>query len=196
MNGLIEVIGSIIERYVNRDFEEEEIRVMYTGASLKVFIEDDYVELVKGSEYTLPRWITSILYEKGRARIIEQQVDETTISILRFNESRDKSRLKFEKLTGYFYNRVKYQLYTMMKSYREISDLSKALQIVESMKKISSTTKDLYRIRLSKILTLLGGEIPPELVADLSEEEKHLLSILKTTLEVFNKKIFEVGKYV
>jgi DNA replication factor GINS len=196
LNGLIELLGSLIISFINRDFEEEEVKAAYIGSPLRIFIEDDYVELVKGAEYTLPRWIARILYENNRVKEVDKTIDETTVARIYFNENRSRGQLKFEKLPGYFYSRVKEQINTMMRTYREITDLSKAHQIVQSITSLSNTTRNLYKTRLSKILSMMGGDIGMDVLADLSEEEKHLYNTLKAILDVFNSKIFEVEKRV
>lgn len=194
MNGLIGLLSSIIVRYIDRDFEEEEVRVAYIGHPSRVFVEDDYVELLRGSEYSLPRWMAYVLGERNRAKVVEVPIDEVMVSRLYFNEIRDRGRLKFEKLTGHFYSRVKQQLSSMMKAYKEIDDLSKAHQVVQSITNLSTSTKNLYKARLSKLLALVGGEVSPDLFNNLSEEEKHLLLALRNILEIFNTQVFEVEK--
>lgn len=194
MNGLIELLGSLIVSYINRDFEEEQVKIAYMGPSTRIFVEDDYVELVRGSEYTLPRWIAQFLQEKNQAKVSEGLIDEVTVTRLYFNESRSKGQLKFEKLAGYFYSKVKRQLSTMLKSYRGIEDLSKAQQVFQVISNLATSTKNLYKVRLSKILSLIGTEVSPDVLANLSEEEKHLYTTLKNVLEIFNAKVFEVEK--
>lgn len=195
MNGLIELLGSLVMEFVIRDFEEEEVKVAYIGPSLKVFIEDNYVELVKGAEYSLPRWIARILYENSKIKEMDRTIDETTVARIYFNENRSKGQLKFEKLPGYFYIRVKEQINVMLKAYREITDLSKAHQVVQSVTSLSNTMRSLYKTRLSKILGMVGGDVGSDVLADLSEEEKHLYNAIKAVLKVFNEKIFEVERH-
>ncbi|MEM0001562.1 MAG: hypothetical protein QXS24_03805 [Desulfurococcaceae archaeon] len=195
MNGLVELLGSLVSEFIIRDFEEEEVKVAYIGPALKLFVEDDYIELVKGAEYNLPRWIARILYENNRIKEMDKSIDEATVARIYFNENRSKGQLKFEKLSGYFYSRVREQINMMLKAYREITDLSRAHQIVQSVTSLSNTMRNLYKTRLSKILSMVGGDIGADVLADLSEEEKHLYNAVRSVLEVFNKKIFGVEKH-
>jgi len=191
--GLVEVLGEIITEFIPRDAEEEYVKVAYTGPSILVFIEDDYVELVKGAEYNLPRWIAQVLVEKGYARILEEGVDAVTISRLMFNESRSRGLVKFEKLKGYFYSRVKSTISHLIKQYKLVGNVEEIKRISDTLSALTSNTKMLYKIRLNKILSLLGvQETSPEILGNLSEEEKHLYSTVRTILEVFNRKVFEV----
>ena len=193
MIGLVEVLGEIITEFIPRDAEEEYVKVAYTGPSILVFIEDDYVELVKGAEYNLPRWIAQVLVEKGYARILEEGVDAVTISRLMFNESRSRGLVKFEKLKGYFYSRVKSTISHLIKQYKLVGNVEEIKRISDTLSALTSNTKMLYKIRLNKILSLLGvQETSPEILGNLSEEEKHLYSTVRTILEVFNRKVFEV----
>jgi len=195
LNGLTELLGSLIVDYINRDFEEEEVKVAYIGPSIRVFVEESYVELVRGSEYTLPRWVAQVLEEKGYAKPSGELLDEVTVTRLYFNESRSKGQLKFEKLNGYFYSRVKHQLTSMLKSCKKIEDFGKAQQVFQTISNLATSTKNLYRVRLSKILSLIGVDVGPEVLSCLSEEEKYLYTVLKGVLEFFNTRVFEVEKH-
>jgi DNA replication factor GINS len=103
--------------------------------------------------------------------------------------------LKFEKLQGYFYSRIRDQVSSMFRSYKEINDLSKAHQVLQSITKLSTATRDLYKTRLIKILNIVTSEIGPDVLANLSEEEKQLYSALRTILELYNSMVFEVEKH-
>lgn len=196
MNGLIESLAWLITAYLKRDFEEEEVRVAYTGRNMLVFIEDDYVELVKGSEYTLPRWIAQQLIEEGLAKPVDEPVDVAKVARIAFNESRLKSSTKFEKLSGYFYMAVNREVAELLRKYKSIDSVSKARELSERLDKLVASIKQLHKTRLSKLLSLLSmQELTPEALSNLSEEEKHLYSSLKTLLEVFNRNVFEVEKH-
>jgi len=195
LTGLLELIGLLGVRVIERDYEEEEVKVAYMGPSTSLFVEDDFVELVKGAEYTLPRWLAKFLGEKGVARIQEAPVEETMVARLQFNESRSRGQLKFEKLQGYFYSRIRDQVSSMFRSYKEINDLSKAHQVLQSITKLSTATRDLYKTRLIKILNIVTSEIGPDVLANLSEEEKQLYSTLRTILDLYNSMVFEVEKH-
>jgi len=193
VSGLVELLGELISAFISRDAEEEYVRVAYTGPPAHVFIEDDYVELVKGAEYSLPCWIAQILVEKGYAKILEEDIDAVTISRLMFNESRSRGLIKFEKLKGYFYSRVKSTVLRLLKQYRSAGNIEEIKRISDTLTALTSNTKNLYKIRLSKILSLLSvQELSPEVLGNLSEEEKILYNTMRTVLEVFNKRVFEV----
>jgi DNA replication factor GINS len=195
LTGLLELIGLLGVRVIERDYEEEEVKVAYIGPSTSLFVEDDFIELVKGAEYTLPRWLAKFLSEKGVARIQEAPVEESIVARLQFNESRSRGQLKFEKLQGYFYSRIRDQVSSMFRSYKEINDLTKAHQVLQSITKLSTATRDLYKTRLIKILNIVTSEIGPDVLANLSEEEKQLYSALRTILGLYNSMIFEVEKH-
>lgn len=196
MNGLIELLGQLVVNYVNRDFEEEEVKVAYVGKPAKVFIEDDYVELFRGSEYTLPRWIAQILQEKEMARLSSEEIDYISVTRISFNESRSRGQIKFEKLGGYFFSKIRSQVAYIMKKYKSVDDLEKAHEIAQSITSLVTATRNLYRVRLSKILSLVSvQDISPEVLSNLSEEEKYLYAIVRSILEIFNSKIFEVSRH-
>ena len=194
LNGIIELLGDLITSYMVRDFEEEQVKVAYIGPATRIYVEDDYVELVRGSEYTVPRWVAQILQEKNRAKISESPVDEVLVTRIYFNESRSRGQLKFEKLSGYFYSRIRQQLITLLKAYKDIEDFSKAHQVFQAITNLATSTKNLYKVRLAKILGLIGSEVGPDVLANLSEEEKHLYVALRTILDIFNQRVFEVER--
>lgn len=196
MNGLIELLGNLIVSYVKRDFEEEEVKVAYVGSPTAVFIEDDYVELIRGSEYILPRWIAQTLQEKERAKLPDEEVDYVTVTRISFNESRSRGQIKFEKLSGYFFSKIRSQITYTMKKYRTVDNLERAHEIAQSITSLVTATKNLYRVRLSKILSLICiQDVNPELLSNLSEEEKYLFTVMRSLLEIFNAKVFEVNRH-
>jgi DNA replication factor GINS len=193
VSGLVELLSEVISGYVSRDSEEEYVRVAYTAPSILVFLEDDYVELVRGAEYNVPRWIAQLLAEKGCAKILEEGVDAVDLGRLMFNESRSRGQIKFEKLKGYFYSKVKSTIQHLLKQYKSATNIDEIKRISDTLSTLSSNTKNLYKIRLSKILSLLSvQELPPEVLGNLSEEEKLLYTTIRSVLEVFNERVFEV----
>jgi DNA replication factor GINS len=193
VSGLVELLSEVISGFVSRDSEEEYVRVAYTAPSILVFLEDDYVELVRGAEYNVPRWIAQLLAEKGCAKILEEGVDAVDLGRLMFNESRSRGQIKFEKLKGYFYSKVKSTIQHLLKQYKSATNIDEIKRISDTLSTLSSNTKNLYKIRLSKILSLLSvQELPPEVLGNLSEEEKLLYTTIRSVLEVFNERVFEV----
>jgi DNA replication factor GINS len=193
VSGLVELLSEVISGFVSRDSEEEYVRVAYTAPSILVFLEDDYVELVRGAEYNVPRWIAQLLAEKGYAKILEEGVDAVDLGRLMFNESRSRGQIKFEKLKGYFYSKVKSTIQHLLKQYKSATNIDEIKRISDTLSTLSSNTKNLYKIRLSKILSLLSvQELPPEVLGNLSEEEKLLYTTIRSVLEVFNERVFEV----
>lgn len=193
MSGLVELLGELVSDFISRDAEEEYVRVAYTGPPTLVFLEDGYVELVKGAEYNLPRWIAQLLAEKDYAKVLEEDIDAVAIGRLMFNESRSRGQIKFEKLKGYFYSRVKTTIQHLLKRYKSASNIEEIKSVSDTLSALSSNTKNLYKVRLSKILSLLSvQELPPEVLNNLSEEEKLLYNTLRVILEVLNKRVFEV----
>lgn len=196
MNGLLVLLSDLITKFIERDFEEEQVRAAFTGGSFKVFLEDDYVELVKGSEYTLPRWLAQYLADRGYASLPGEGVDPVNVAIIAFNEGRSRSFMRFEKLAGYFYLAVKQEVSSLFKRYKSVDSVAKAKELSEKLDKLVSNVKQLHRLRLSKILSLLTvQQVTPEVISNLSEEEKHLYVVLRTLLEAFNEKVFEVERH-
>lgn len=195
MNGLIELLGPLLAGVIRRDFEEEEVRAVYMGQPIRIFVHDDYVELMKGAEYTLPRWIARLLYEKKLVKEYDKPIDEVMLARVNFNETRSKGQLKFERLQGYFYNRILDQIELMVKTYKEETDLGKVSQIVKSIQDMTNSTRSIYRTRLSKLFSIVTSDIASDIIADLSEEEKHLYNILKAILKIFSTKVMGVEKH-
>lgn len=195
MNGLLELLGPLIADVIRRDFEEEEVRAVYMGPSIRVFVHDDYIELVKGAEYNIPRWLARLLYEKKLVKEYDKPVDEVALARINFNESRSRGQLKFERLQGYFYNKVLDQIDLMIKMYKEETDLGKVSQIVKSIQDMSNALKSIYRTRLNKLFSIVNMEVASDMLADLSEEEKQLYNSLRTLLKIFGGQVMGVEKH-
>ncbi|MCY0867781.1 MAG: DNA replication complex GINS family protein [Desulfurococcus sp.] len=191
MDGLIEAIGPLIGRFVERDFEEEQVKVMFTSQGLTVFLQDGFIELVRGSEIMLPRWIARALVEYGYAKIAEDDIDNRRLSIIDFIESKNKSKPKFEKLKGYFYRRLKEKMNDVIREYRS-SDV-RDIQKVEIIKTISNFLSSLVDMRTRKILNFLTPRIyPREIVESLSEEEKLFFKGIRALLDVYYNNVLGV----
>ncbi|MEM1800579.1 MAG: GINS complex subunit Sld5 [Desulfurococcaceae archaeon] len=193
MNGLIELLGGILEKFVKRDFEEEPIKVVITSSGVTLFLEDNYIELVRGSEYILPRWIAYMLQDMKLASISDEEIDVSTMNRLAFIEMRNRSPPKFEKLKGYFYNKAKLRMKIMLRDYSKANDIKKLQEIAENLHGIMSSTVSLAKTRISKLLSMLSIQaVSQDIIDNLSEEEKLFYNSMKTLLEVFSKNIFEV----
>lgn len=194
MNGLIELMGSLVSRFVERDYEEEPVKVMVTAQGLTVFIEDGFMEFAKGSEYMVPRWIARELSANGSVTIVEEDVDKQKLSTLVFIEDRNKTQPKFEKLKGYFYHRLRDKAGELVNEYSRIRDMKRLQEISDLIKAINDSSITLSRLRTRKIMNLLmASGLPMDHVENLSEEEKLFLNSLKTLLEVLYKYIIGVG---
>ncbi|MEM4224610.1 MAG: hypothetical protein QXX93_01455, partial [Desulfurococcaceae archaeon] len=91
---------------------------------------------------------------------------------------------------------IKQEISSLFRKYKSVDSLSKARDLADRIDKLVTNTKELHRTRLSKILTLLSvQQVTPEMLVNLSEEEKHLYTVLKTVLDIFNSRVFEVEKH-
>lgn len=172
-------------RMLEREYEEESVRVMVVEDVGKILTPEGIIELSKGSEYTLPRWIARELAERGCVKFIEEEINLEKLAKIAYSEESMTRRLVFEKLHPYFYKLTKdviEELYKVLERERQPRILAEIQKHEEYLSRIS-------RVRLRKILNLLMIEAPYDLITKLSEEEKLLYDMLKATLSSWTSRL-------
>ncbi|ADV64886.1 hypothetical protein [Desulfurococcus mucosus] len=193
MNGLLELVGLLAGSFVSRDYEEEPVKITVTVQGITVFIEDGFVELAKGSEHIVPRWVARELAAKGYATITEDGIDKERLAKLLFLEDRYKSQPRFEELKGYFYRRLGEKIKETLEEHGKSRDLRRLEELSESVKMYRDALVSLTRLRAKKIVGFLTAPgYPAEAVNNLSLEEKIFFNSLRTLLDTYFKVIIGV----
>jgi len=144
----------------------------------KIYLPEGIVELTKGSEYTLPRWVARELAEKGLVKYRDGDIGLEKLAKIAYAEESTSRKPVFEKLYPYFYRLVVDELENLYK----ILEKEKQPRILADIQKYEEYLSKIGRIRVRKILNLLMIEAPQEVVSKLSEEEKLLYGMLKEVL--------------
>ncbi len=172
------LVDKIME-FIIRDFMEEEVRVEVIGKSSRVVTHEGVIELVRGAEYNLPRWLAYMLAEKGIVNIKEEELSVEKLSNILYNEESTSNRPEFTKIPRYMYLLIKKKLSSIEDALKKKADLN----LLQEYKYYEDLLYSINRTRVKKILYLLQlHEIPQDIIEKLSEEEKILLTILRETL--------------
>lgn len=172
--------------FLEREYMEEEVRVEIIGKTTRVFAYEGLVELMRGAEYSVPRWLANILVSENIARVKEQELGIDKLSTIAYNEESLVQKLQLVKIPRYFYlniNRIVRDLENRLK--KEID-----LSILDDIKKFEELLYTIGRIRVKKILNMvLLTSLPQDTVDKLSEEEKILYNSFKGLLSIWMKKL-------
>ncbi|MEM0380426.1 MAG: hypothetical protein QXP71_03740 [Desulfurococcaceae archaeon] len=183
---LINILMDKLVEFLEREYMEEEVRVEIIGKTTRVFAYEGLVELMRGAEYSVPRWLANILVSENIARVKEQELGIDKLSTIAYNEESLVQKLQLVKIPRYFYlniNRIVRDLENRLK--KEID-----LSILDDIKKFEELLYTIGRIRVKKILNMvLLTSLPQDTVDKLSEEEKILYNSFKGLLSIWMKKL-------
>ncbi|ADI32329.1 hypothetical protein [Staphylothermus hellenicus] len=186
MTGIHTVLVDKIIEFIMRDFMEEEVRVEVIGGNFRVLTHEGFIDLVRGAEYNLPRWIAYELLKKGIVNIKSDNISVEKLSSIAYNEESTIGRPEFVKVPRYFYLLVKKEIEEIREKLSKNADIN----LLQELKTYEDLIYTIGKIRLKKILyILLLPQIPQEILDKLSEEEKTLLNLLKSSLNVWMKSL-------
>lgn len=172
----------IIERsleVLRRDYEEEEVKVEILSDVSRIFTNEGFIDLSKGSEYTLPRWIARVLEKQGVVKIKDDTVDLEKLSKIAYNEEATLKKPQLVKLQPHFYMLVREEIENIKKRLQEKQDIN----LLDDLKKYVDLLYTIGRIRLRKIINiLLMIEVSQDFLDKMSMEEKLLYRILRDSL--------------
>lgn len=195
MSALMDLFASVLTKFVRRGFEEERVKVAVIGQNVRAFLEDDFVELIRGAEFVLPRWLAEELDNRKLVSLQDDGVDEKNISTIAFAESSIAGKRgisELYELKGYFYSLVRYQIRKIFNKYAESPSIEAVNMISKSLKKMIDDANSIQKSRLRKIINLLNAPtIEPKLTAKMSEEEKLLFESIHTFLKSYSGGVFK-----
>lgn len=159
-------------KMIEVEFENSLEEVLMLKDIQKLNLPSGAIENLKaGSSLRVYRWIAEKLFEKEVAKPAENLLDMKTILQLRWKEKSEPAEL--QPLPSYFYLRVREA------ASRESSDLLPHL-------------KDIFSLRLAKMMNFAAKRIPASMVENLTAEEKvfyeHLLSMVNAWYEFIEVK--------
>ncbi len=179
------MVNKIIE-FIERDYMEEEVRIEIISGPKKVFSHEGFIELSRGAEYALPRWVSEILVNEKYARYREEGFDVEKLSSIAYNEESAVKKLQLMKIPRYFYMMIKKDIEDLLKKLESSGNIA----LLEEYKQREDLYYTIGRIRVRKILNfLLLPSIPQEIADKMSEEEKLLYIVLKDSLSSWMKSL-------
>lgn len=175
------IVSSLIKLFLSilyREYEEEHIRTIIIEDLGKIFLPEGVVELVKGSEYSMPRWIARELKQRNLVEIKDEGISLEKLAKIAYSEQSTTRKLSFEKLPPYFYHLVKDEVTRL---YHVLEEEKKPV-ILSDISRYEQFLSEIGRIRVRKLISLLLIKPPQDLLNKLSEEELLLYRILKDVL--------------
>lgn len=195
MSALMELFASVLTKFVKRGFEEERVKVAVIGHNVRAFLEDDFVELIRGAEFVLPRWLAEELENRKLVTLQDTGIDEKTISTIAFAESDYVAKRgigELYELKGYFYSLVRHQIKKIFRKYAESPSLEAVSVISKSLKKMIEDANSIQKNRLRRIINLLNTpSVEPKLVTKMSEEERILFESIYAFLKSYSSGVFK-----
>lgn len=186
MSSIMKLLIEKIMEFIERDYMEEEVRIEVINKSPKIPLHEGFIELTRGAEYNIPRWLAKLLVKENIAKIRNDTISIEKLSGITYNEESLIQKLQLVKIPRYFYMILGDNLADLSKKLQETKDIS----ILEDYKQIEDLYMTIGRIRVKKILNLLLlPSIPSEIFDKLSEEEKILFNVLRETLLIWMKKL-------
>ena len=185
---LFELVFGRVMEFLKRDFEEDSVKIEVYKDGLRLTTFEGVLELVKGGEYTVPRWLADLLAKKGYVKIKDARIPVESLSVLAYNEETAYSKPLTNKLKGFFYM-------TMFKARRDLTEEAKTtgdLSKFEELKKIEDAMDSLLKSRVRKLVNYsLLPDVQQDVEEKLSEEERYLLKTLRAIVALWKKKVGE-----
>ncbi|WFO76087.1 DNA replication complex GINS family protein [Desulfurococcaceae archaeon MEX13E-LK6-19] len=185
MVSIVEGQENLVSRLMNiglrilfREYEEEYVRAIIVEDIGKIFLPEGVVELVKGSEYSIPRWVARELARRGLVEVKDDGIGLERLAKITYGEETTTRRMAFEKLHPYFYHMVKDEIESL---YRVLEEEKKPM-ILADINRYEEYLSKIGRIRVRKLINLLLIKPPQDLMNKLSEEEVMLYRMLKDLL--------------
>lgn len=186
MDSSISLFVNKIVEFLMRDYMEEEVKVEVLGRNLKVFTHEGFIDLTRGSEYVLPRWLAYMLSKEGLVRVREEEYGIEKLSNIAYNEEATVQKLQLMKIPRYFYILVKKDIERLREKLKDTADLT----LLDEYKQREDLIYTIGRIRIKKIMNyIMLPTIPQEILDKMSEEEKILYTMLKDMLSAWTKSL-------
>lgn len=175
------------------------LRREYMWSNVKVIVLKDHEDIVlpgttiqlrRGTEIAIPRWISKILEEKGIVEVKDTQMNINELGRYSFLEVHSQTTSStLQKLPIDFYQRLR----DYLENLRENIARKPSPELIDEYRKARSYVYDILRVRLSRILALVQvgtetSEIREEL-GKLTPEELILYKTIRKLLEDWQKEV-------
>ncbi len=161
-------------------YETRPVRVMVVKDVGKIVVDGVEIELRKGTEVEIPRWMARVLAAEGYVELLESPLTLDDIARVHFMVTEARSLVDTPPLPEEFYHRVREYLERLEEELRR----SPSTQILEEKEKAELYLDEIISRRLWTILQLLRATgARAEVYEKLSPEEKLLHDTLQRVIE-------------
>ncbi len=170
-------------------------KLSYANSEVRVLVLKDYpkiltpgleIELTRGSEVLLPRWLAKDLKRKGIVEVKERKLTLKDVSKIAFLETRYIRKPPSEMLTlpENFYQKLREYLTELRAKISE----KPTVELINEHTRLLSYIYDILRSRIQKILILAQlGEDVKDVLSKLAPEELILYKSIRNTIEKWQK---------
>ncbi len=168
------------------EYEVKPVRVMVVRDAGKMLIDGLELELRKGTEVEVPRWLARVLANKGVVELVESRIGLEDIARVHFSVYNARTPSETPELPTDFYWQVHDYIAELTERVRR--ELNPVL--LDEKQKAVMFTAEIAGKRVTQILQVLRSTAAMvELSAKLSPEERALLDTMRELLEKWMKTI-------
>jgi len=177
-------------RNLRREYLWSNVRVIVLKDHEDIILPGTTIQLKRGTEITIPRWISKILEEKGVVEVKDTSMNINELGRYSFLEIHARTTsTTLQKLPIDFYQKLR----DYLEKLRGNIIRKPSPELVDEYRKARSYIYDILRIRLNRILLLVqagaeSGEIREE-INKLTPEELILYKTIRKLLEDWQKEV-------
>lgn len=177
-------------RNLRREYLWSNVRVIVLKDHEDIMLPGATIQLKRGTEITVPRWISKILEEKGVVEVKDTPMNINELGRYSFLEIHARTTsATLQKLPIDFYQKLR----DYLEKLKENIARKPSPELVDEYRKARSYVYDILRIRLNRILALVqagaeSGEIRDE-INKLTPEELILYKTIRKLLEDWQKEV-------
>ena len=145
---------------------------------VRIPVTDKPMDLRKGSEVELPRWVAEVLVEDGVAKF-KDVIDLNYINAYHYKEKRTASTSQLSQLPPDFYVKVKEYIKSLEESLRS----SPNFMLLNDREVSEKNLLEISQIRLGKIIRLAQTEVQEDVTPLLTPEETLVYSLVREVVE-------------
>lgn len=177
-------------RNLRREYLWGNVRVVVLKDHEDIILPGTSIQLRRGTEITVPRWLSRILKEKGIVEVKDTPMNINELGRYSFLEIHARTTsATLQKLPIDFYQKLR----DYLEKLRESISRNPSPELIDEYRKARSYVYDILRIRLNRVLALVQAgtetsEIREE-INKLTPEELILYKTIRKLLEDWQKEV-------
>ncbi len=177
---------SLLLALLDKEYLAKPVRVAVVKDKGRIHVDGVELELRKGIELELPRWLAMVLSDKGIVQSLEQPITINDIARMHFSVVSAHTPAELDPIPQYFYKQVREYYHSLDKRIRESFDAS----LLEEKNKAATYIAGIVSKRVTLLLHILRSPSTlTEIYPRLAPEEKVLLDALKDILEKWKHEV-------